>query len=64
MITREDKLETLLSACVRLLAKESHYSAQVPKVLESDFRLIENIVDSITGPKLETKVKQEQGDLS
>ena len=65
MKSREENLETLLVACRRLLMKEKHYHAQVPKVLEQDFKLIEDTVTSLTG--LDTKnqkLKQEQGDLA
>jgi len=66
MKSREEQLETLLVACVRLLAKESHYNAQVPKVLESDFNAIEKIVSSVMGQQKVTHRKEEKirGDLS
>lgn len=64
MTTREEKLETLLVACMRLLAKEKHYNAQMPKVLESDLNTIEEIVNSVADNiKIKPEVKV-PGDLA
>lgn len=66
MKSREEQLETLLVACVRLLQKESHYNAQVPKVLETDFNAIEKIVSSVMRQQTETHKEEEKirGDLT
>lgn len=64
MKSREEKLETLLAACTRLLLKEKHYNAQVPKILEADFNSIESIVNSLTEVNLGIKVKKDTGDLA
>lgn len=67
-MTREQKLEKLLVACQRLLMKEEHYKAVVPKVLEGDFKEIETVVSSLQrgySPKHnEKKTSVEAGDLS